>query len=66
VAGVANEAPGRSDDFYAGDVIYSVNGAKVASLADLESVLGSPKRGEVVAVQIERQGQLQYLVVEVQ
>jgi serine protease Do len=66
VAGVANEASGRSDNFYPGDVIYAVNGAKVGSVAELESALAAAKRGETVAVQVERQSQLQYLVIEVQ
>jgi serine protease Do len=55
-----------AEDFLPADVIYSINGAKVDNLAALKTVLGSFKTGESVAVQIERLGQLQYLVVEVQ
>ena len=66
VAGLVANASGRSDAFYPGDVIYSVNDSKVAGVAQLEEMLRSAKRGESVAVQVERLGQLQFLVVEVQ
>lgn len=66
IAGVVNEAAGRSDSFYPGDVIYAVNGARVASVSQLEAALQSTKRGETAAFQIERQNQMQYLVVEIQ
>lgn len=66
VAGVVADPAGRSDAFYQADVIYTVNDTKVASMSDLESALRDIKRGESAAVQIERAGQLQYLVVEIQ
>jgi len=66
VAGVVASPSGRSDAFYAGDVIYSVNDSKVTSVAELREGLRAVKRGDPVAVQIERIGQLQFLVVEVQ
>ncbi|MEO8126492.1 MAG: trypsin-like peptidase domain-containing protein [Bryobacteraceae bacterium] len=66
VAGVVASPSGRSDAFYAGDVIYSVNESKVTSVAEMRETLGAAKRGDPVAVQIERLGQLQFLVVEIQ
>jgi serine protease Do len=66
VAGVVAEATGHSDSFLSTDVIYSVNDTNVANLAELEAVLNSVKRGATVVAQVERLGQLQYLVIEVQ
>jgi serine protease Do len=66
VVSVAEEAPGHSDPFYPGDVIYAVNDARVSSLADLEAALAPRKQGSSVALQIERAGQLQYLLAEIQ
>lgn len=65
VAGVVAEQPGYSDALYPADVIYAVNGAKVGSVAELEAALNPAKRGESVALQIERLGQLQFVVIEI-
>jgi serine protease Do len=66
IALVVNEAPGQSDPLLPGDVIYAVNGAKIASVPELESALANTKRGDTAALQIERQGQIQFAVVEIQ
>jgi S1-C subfamily serine protease len=66
VAGVAAESPGQDDAFYSADVIYAVNDKKVGNLAELETALQPAERGESIAVQIERMGQLQFLIVEIQ
>jgi serine protease Do len=66
VAAIVDNAPGQSDDLLPGDVIYGVNGSKTASVPELESALANTKRGETVALQIERQGQIQFVVVEIQ
>ena len=58
---IASEA----EDLLAGDVIYSVNGANVSSVEQLNAALQRSKRGERVALQIERQGQLQYVIADV-
>jgi serine protease Do len=65
VAGVATELAGSSDALYPGDVIYAVNETSVGDLQQLEAALQSAPRGESVAVQIERLGQLQFLVIEI-
>ena len=65
VAGVSADFVGHSDAFYPGDIIYAVNDGKVGSVAELEAALRAAQRGETVAVQVERLGQLQFLVVEI-
>ena len=54
-----------AQEFFPGDVIYAINGTKVDNLAGLKALLQGFKAGDSVAVQIERLGQLQYLVVDV-
>ena len=66
VAGVVADAAGTTDALYPADVIYAVNDKKVNSRAELEAALQSIERGESIALQIERTGQLQFVVVEVQ
>ena len=65
VAGVVDPA-GQTDAFDSSDVIYAVNDKKVGNLAELEAALQPTAPGESIAVQVERAGQLQFLVVEVQ
>jgi serine protease Do len=55
-----------AEDLLPGDVIYALNDSKVDNLAGLKTLLQSFKTGDSVAVQIERLGQMQYVVVEVQ
>jgi S1-C subfamily serine protease len=66
VAGVVSDPSGRSDALFASDVIYAVNETAVSSLADLQKALQTAKTGESVVLQVERLGQLQFLVMEVQ
>ncbi|HUO61742.1 MAG TPA: PDZ domain-containing protein, partial [Candidatus Acidoferrales bacterium] len=47
-----------------GDVIHSVNGQPVDDIASLRQKLGEVKPGTPVVLQIERDGQLSYLVLE--
>ncbi|MCC6860772.1 MAG: trypsin-like peptidase domain-containing protein [Bryobacterales bacterium] len=65
VTGVLNDAAGGPDSFFPGDVIYAVNDTGTGSLAELEAGLSSARPGDPVAVQIERLGQLQYLVIRI-
>ena len=55
-----------ADGLMPGDVIYTVNGAKIASVKELEASLTAMQPGQSIAVQIERTGQLQFVVTEVQ
>jgi serine protease Do len=66
IAGVVADRSGNSDSLYPADVIYTVNDTKVSNVAELEAALSSVKRGESVAVHLERLGQLQFLVIEIQ
>jgi serine protease Do len=66
VAGVVSDPSGRSDALFASDVIYAVNDTPVSSLEDLQKALETAKAGESVVLQVERLGQLQFLVMEVQ
>jgi serine protease Do len=66
VAGVIADLSLESDNrLRPGDVIHEVNGKPVDDLAQLKVVLSQMKHGQPAALQIERQGQLQYLVLEV-
>jgi len=49
-----------------GDVIYSVNNTPVASIEVLKEVLDRLKDGDVTVVQVERDGKLMFLVMELQ
>ena len=66
VVGVTEQGSGFTDRLLPGDVIYSVNGAAVGSLKELEAALSSRTDAAPVAVQLERAGQLQYAVVDLQ
>lgn len=49
-----------------GDVIYEVNGAPVTSIKALRAELDTLKSGDPAALQIERNGKLVYVVVEME
>jgi serine protease Do len=66
VAGIVAAPIGRSDSLLPADVIYAVNDVKVGSVQELEAALKGPEKGASVAIQIERLGQLQFLVIELQ
>ena len=66
VAGVVTDLSLESSNrLQQGDVIYSVNNHAVAGLADLRRVVEPLRHGSPAAVQIERQGQLQFVLLEV-
>jgi serine protease Do len=49
-----------------GDVIYSVNGIPVATVASLKSKLDEYKAGEPVVMQVERSGVLMFVTIELE
>jgi serine protease Do len=49
-----------------GDVIYSLNATPVGALADLRAAVQNLPRGDVVALHIERLGQLQFVLLELE
>ncbi|MFN0102219.1 MAG: trypsin-like peptidase domain-containing protein [Bryobacteraceae bacterium] len=64
VAGIIALAKGNEDNLHAGDVIYSVNGTQVRSLAEMKTAAGKLRHGQSVALYVERLGQLQYLTLD--
>lgn len=66
---VAARAPGPdffSSGFLPGDIIHEVNRTPVKSLADLRGALARLKAFDPVAVQVERDGRMRYVVFELQ
>jgi serine protease Do len=62
VASVATDAPySQQGRLLAGDVIYTLNGKAIASVADLKAATASLQPSEAVALQIEREGELMFL-----
>lgn len=56
----------NSVDLQIGDVIHEINGKAVADLATLRMAMIQFKRGDAVALFIERQGNLMYLAFEIE
>jgi S1-C subfamily serine protease len=64
VAGIVIQIRGAEDVLHAGDVIYSINGQPVQSLAELKAAAAGLRHGQPVALYVERLGQLQYLLLD--
>jgi S1-C subfamily serine protease len=47
-----------------GDVIYSLNRLPVSSLSDLKAALARYQTGDPVVMQVEREGKLRYVTLE--
>ncbi|MBA3915570.1 MAG: PDZ domain-containing protein [Acidobacteriales bacterium] len=62
----SDSSPRLDADLRAGDVIRSMNGKPVTSIAALRSSLDSLAAGTPVALEIERQGAFQYIAFEVE
>ncbi len=61
----SNTAAGTNPTLRTGDVIHAVNGSRVRNLEQLHSQLAPRQLGEIVALQIERDGSFRYILVEV-
>ena len=61
VAAISLEFAALNPGLLAGDVIYEVNGTRVASLEELRAELDTKKAGAPIALLIERSGQLRYV-----
>jgi S1-C subfamily serine protease len=61
VAAIPAEFAAANPGLTAGDVIYEINGKRVASLNELRAELASKKTGAPVALQVEREGRLIYV-----
>ncbi|MDX2151105.1 MAG: trypsin-like peptidase domain-containing protein [Bryobacteraceae bacterium] len=66
VAGVVADVSVDNDRFQPGDVIYEINNVRVSSLAGLREQVEKLGHGVAVAAFIERAGQLQYLLLELE
>jgi serine protease Do len=65
VAGMTADAAPPADRFQPGDIIHSVNGKEVGTLAELRAAVAGMKDGEPCVVQIERQGLLMFVSFEI-
>jgi serine protease Do len=66
VAAIPSEFAGLNPGLGTGDVIYELNGARINSLEELRTALAAKKTHDPVALLIERQGQLQYVTLEIE
>jgi S1-C subfamily serine protease len=66
VAGVFEDFSIGETSLLPGDIIYELNGQRIDNTESLRSTISSLERGSPGALLIERQGQLQFLVVELQ
>jgi len=65
VAGITTDLSVEANRLQPGDVVHRVNQEAVLNLAGLRKMLEEFKHGQVVAVQVERAGQMQFVVLEI-
>jgi serine protease Do len=65
VAGVISDQSSGDGRLQAGDVIHEINGKQILDLAGLKAALAPFAHGETVALQIDRQGQLQFVLLDI-
>ena len=61
MAAVPAEYAGLNPGLVAGDIIYSLNNVRIASLEELRAALQDKKIGDPIALLVERYGQLIYV-----
>ncbi len=66
VAAHVSSSPYSGPGLESGDVIYSVNRRLVENVAELRKSLDGMKSGDAVVLQIEREGRLRYLALELE
>jgi len=64
VAGLTSGSPDRKENLLPGDVIYECNNRRVRNIAELKTILAEIDAQAPIALHIERQGQLQFLLIE--
>lgn len=62
----SGNAPYEGQGFQPGDVIYALNATPVVSLNMLKSLVKDLKPGDAVVFQIERNGKLRYVAIEIE
>jgi serine protease Do len=65
VAAVTADLSVESNRLLPGDVIHRVNQTEIFNIAGLRGFLETTQHGQVVAVQVERTGQMQFLLIEI-
>ncbi len=66
VAALAASSAASLTGLQVGDVVHEVNGTAVTSIDELRATIAKFKRGDPVALFIERDGKLQYLAFELE
>jgi serine protease Do len=66
VAAKAPEGQAEFIDVQPGDVIHSVNNIPIATLAAFRQIINGFQHGDAVALQVERDGRLQYVAFEIE
>jgi len=66
VVGMAPGFDSVNTGLRAGDVIHAINRTPVTSVEQLRAALGQLKAGDSTVLQIEREGQFQYLAFEME
>jgi serine protease Do len=66
VAARSGASRGEDDELRPGDAIYAVDGVTVRGLRELRSAVARPAPGDSLVVQVERGGELVYVVVQVE
>jgi S1-C subfamily serine protease len=66
VAALSASPAASATGLQVGDVIHEVNGTVVSSVEALRMMIEKFKRGDAVALFIERDGRLQYLAFEIE
>jgi len=66
VLGQSLDINALTGDLHGGDIIHALNRVSIQSTEQLRSALGQLKPGDPLVLQIERQGQLQYVASEVE
>ena len=66
VAALSASAAASPSGLQVGDVIHEVNGEAVADVDDLRKMIAKHRRGDAIALFIERDGKLQYLAFDME
>ena len=66
VAATGGESPYRGDSLKLGDIIHAVNTQPVASVAALRTALDALKDTDPLVLEVERDGKLVYVTMEIE
>jgi S1-C subfamily serine protease len=65
IAGITSDLSLEAGRLQPGDIIHRINQEDVLNMEGLRKVLDGYKHGQPVAVQIERSGQMQFILLEI-